>query len=180
MPRNDADIPRPDGRRWIFERAEPSLARIAVPHLSAPIFMWTVYLRIVFKVVCDTSCSKAKSVSCRHRKSSSICGNVLDYVALMFSVAILNVWNIIGIMRVGGTGTAKLIDSVRFCSGFYYESFLLIRASPCPFSVFCCALSLIGGGPFVFPLHCGQHHFPHILWKRLLACWHAGVAQYVW
>ena len=73
----------------MFVRARPSLARVAVPHLSVPIFIWTVYLRIVFKVVGDASCSKAKSMSCRHRKSSSICRRVLDDIALMFSVAIL-------------------------------------------------------------------------------------------
>jgi len=107
--------------------------------------------------VCDTSCSKAKSMSCRHRKSSSICRRVFDYIALMFSVAILNVWNIIGIMRVGGgTGTAKLIDSERFCSAFYYATFLLIRASPCPSSVFCCALGLIGGGHLCYPITGGS------------------------
>ena len=164
----------------MFQRARPSFARTAVPRLSVPVFIWTVYLRIVFKVVRDTSCSKAKSVSCRHRKSSSICRCVLDDIALMFSVPILNAWNIIGIMRVGCTRTANLIDSVRVCSAFYYTSFLLIRASPCPSSVFCCALGLIGGGPFVFPHHLGQHHFLPILWKLLLACLHAGVAQYVW
>ena len=128
----------------MFERA-----RTAVPHLSAPIFIWTVFLRIVFKVVCDTSCSKAKSISCRRRKYSSM----LDDIALMLSVAILNVWNIIGIMRVGSTRTAKLIDSVRLCSAFYYASFILIRASPCLSSVFCCALGLIGGGGASFPSH---------------------------
>ena len=100
----------------MFERARQSLARIAFPRLSVPVFIWTVYLQIVFKVVCDTSCSKAKSMSCRHRKSASICRRVLDDIALMFTVAILNVWNIIGIMWVGCTGTAKFIDSVRFCS----------------------------------------------------------------
>ena len=102
----------------MFERARPSLARIAVPRLSVPIFIRTVYLRIVFKVVCDTSCSKAKYMSCRHTKSSSICRCILDDIALMLSVAILNVWNTIGIIRVGGTGTAKFIDSVRLCSAF--------------------------------------------------------------
>ena len=162
MPRNDADIPRPDGRRWMFERARPSLARIAVPRLSVPISIWTLYLRIVLKVVCDTSCSKAKSMSCRHRKSSSSCRCVLDDIALMFIAAILNVWNIIGIMRMGGTRTAKLIDSVRFCSAFYYASFLLIRASPCPSSVLV-GFRLNWRGPFVFPHYWGQHHFPPIL-----------------
>ena len=117
----------------MFVRARPSMVRISVPRLSVPIFMWTVYLRIVFKVECGTSCCKVKCMSCRHRKSSSICRRVLDDITLVFSVAILNVWNIIGIMRVGmGTGTAKLIESVRFCRAFHYASFLSIRASPCP------------------------------------------------
>jgi len=179
MPRSDADIPRPDGRRWMFVRARPTLARIPVPSLPLPIFIWPVYLRIVFKVVCDTFCSKAKSMSCRHRKSSSICRHVLDDIALMFSVAILNVWDIIGIVR-GGTGTAKLIDSVRFFWRVLLRVLSLDKSVTCPSSVFCCTLGLIGGGPFVFPHHWWQHHFPPILWNLLLACLHAGVARYVW
>ena len=51
MARKDADNPRCDGGHWMFERARPSLARTAVPHLSLPIFIWTVYLRIVFSCV---------------------------------------------------------------------------------------------------------------------------------
>jgi hypothetical protein len=140
----------------MFVRARPSLARIAVPRVSVPLFIRTVYLRIVFKVVCDTSCSKAKSMSCRHRKSLSICRRVLDDIALMLNVAILNVSNIIWIMRVGCTGTSKLIDCVRFCSACYYASFLLIRASHCPSSVLCCALGLIGGGHLCFPITGGS------------------------
>jgi len=141
----------------MFDRARPFLARIAVPRLSVSIFIWTVYLRIVFKVVCDTSCSKAKSMSCRHRKPSSICRCVLDDISLMFSAAILNVWNIIGIVRVEGTRTATLIESVRFCSAFYYASFLLIRAFPCPSSVFCCVLGLVGGVHLCFPITGGSN-----------------------
>ena len=55
MPRIDAEIPRQNGRRWMFERARPSLATIALPRLSVPIFKWTVCLRVMFKFVCDTS-----------------------------------------------------------------------------------------------------------------------------
>jgi hypothetical protein len=164
----------------MFERARPTLARIAVARLSVPTFIWTVCLRIVFRVVCDTSCSKANSMSCSHRKSSSICRRVLDDIALMFSVAILNVCNVIGIVRIGGTGIAKLIEPVRFFCAFYCASFLLISAPLCRSSVFCYALGLIGGGPFVFPHNWWQHHFPPILWNLLLACSNAGVAQYVW
>ena len=57
MPRNDAEIPRPNGRRWMFEKARPSLATIAVTRLSVPIFKCTLCLRIVYKIVCDTSSS---------------------------------------------------------------------------------------------------------------------------
>ena len=56
-------------------------------------FIWTVYLRIVSSVARVTSCSKAKTMSCRHRKSTCICRCVLGDIALMFKVAILNVWN---------------------------------------------------------------------------------------
>jgi len=50
MSRNDADISLPGGRRRIFERARPSLARTAVSRLSVPIFLkrfirQTVYTR---------------------------------------------------------------------------------------------------------------------------------------
>jgi len=112
----------------MFQRARPSLARIAVPRLSVPTFIWTVYLRIVFSVVCDTSCTKAKSKSCRHKKSSSICRRVLDDIALMFKVAILNVWNIIVIMRVGGGGTwvAEFFEFLGFCGGVLYRSVFFI------------------------------------------------------
>ena len=110
----------------MFQRARPSLARIAVPRLSVPTFIWTVYLRIVFSVVCDTSCTKAKSKSCRHKKSSSICRRVLDDIALMFRVAILNIWNIIGIRRVGDG--AQGLQNVMTLYGF------VVRFTKRPFS----------------------------------------------
>ena len=91
VPLNVAAIPLPDGSLVRFVRERSSLACIAVPHRSVPMFMCFMYRRMVSTWGDVASCSSAISMSCIIRKPSTILIHVWFAMPFMLMVATLYV-----------------------------------------------------------------------------------------
>lgn len=82
-------------------RVSSSLANIAVPLRSVPTLMYFAYLRIVSSCGLVTSCSRARSISCLHRKHSIIFRRVCCVSLFVFRVDILYMYVIVGGQQEG-------------------------------------------------------------------------------
>jgi hypothetical protein len=102
VPLNIAVIPLPVGSYFTLVRVIPCFASLAVPRRSVPIFMCCVYLLKISSCGHVTSCSRARSMSCRFRKSCNIFRRVCCVIPFIFRVATLYTYIIYSMGSLGG------------------------------------------------------------------------------